>query len=35
MNEAMEDELTEMYSKTEKLAVAKEANFDEAIPIYI
>ena len=35
MNEAMEDEPTEIDSRTEKLAVAKEANFDEAIAIHL
>ena len=35
MNEAMESELTEMYSRTYNLAVTEEANVDEDIPIYI
>ena len=35
MNEKMEDELTEMDSRTEIMAVSKEANVDEAIPIDI
>ena len=32
MNEAMGDELTEMDSITDNLAVSEYANFDEAIP---
>ena len=38
MIEEMEAELTELSdinSKTENLAVNKEADFDEAIPIYL
>ena len=35
MNEKMEAEMTEMYSRTENLEVTEEANFDEAIPIDI
>ena len=35
MNEAMEAELTEMDSRTDRLAVTEEANVDEAIPIYL
>ena len=35
MNEEMEAELTEMDSRTEKLAVTEEENVDEAIPIYL
>ena len=31
----MEAELTEIDSKTDYLAVTEEANFDEAIPIYL
>ena len=33
MNKSMEDELTEMDSRTDNLAVTEEANVDEAIPI--
>ena len=33
MNAEMESELTELDSKTDHLAVSKEANVDEAIPI--
>ena len=33
MNEAMEDEMTEMDSRTDNLAVTEEANVDEAISI--
>ena len=35
MNEKMEDELTEMDSRTDILAVTEEANVDEDIPISI
>ena len=38
MNKAMEAKLTEsseINSKTDNLAVAKESDFDEAIPIYL
>ena len=35
MNEEMEAELTEMDSRTDNMAVTEEANFDEAIPIYL
>ena len=31
----MEDELTEMDSRTENLAVTTEENVDEAIPVYL
>ena len=33
--EAERTELLEMKSKTDHLVVTEEANFDEAIPIYI
>ena len=32
MNAEMESELTEMYSRTDNLAVFEDANVDEAIP---
>ena len=35
MNEAMGDELTEMDSITDSLAVTEESNVDEDIPIYL
>ena len=35
MNEEMEDELTEIDSRTGNLAVYKDSNVDEAIPIDI
>ena len=35
MNEAMEDEQTEMYSRTDIFLVTEEADFDEDIPIDI
>ena len=33
MNEAMEAELTEMYSRPEYLVVSEDVSVDEAIPI--
>ena len=33
INDAMEAELTEMYSRTDNLEVTEEANVDEAITI--
>ena len=33
MNDAMEAELTEMYSRTDNLEVTEDANVDEAITI--
>ena len=33
INEAMEAELTEMYSRPDNLAVSEDASIDEAIPI--
>ena len=33
MNEEMEAELTEMYSRPDNLAVSEDANVDESIPI--
>ena len=35
MNEEMEAELTEMYSRTENLEVSEDANVDEDIPLDI
>ena len=35
MNDEMEDELTEMDSKTDHLEVTEEASVNEAIPIYL
>ena len=35
INEAMEAELTEMYSRPEILAVSEDENVDETVPIYL
>ena len=35
MNAKMESEQTEIYSRTDNLAVSADANVDEAIPIYL
>ena len=35
MNEAMEDELTEMDSRPDNLVVSEDASVAEAIPIYL